>query len=79
MKFLDITPLARCPLLFPPTRAPQHLATSSHTCSVSPRLDTFLNSVDVGDYIVHGNLEAYSCGCCPSRTNSSRCSAGNSI
>lgn len=25
------------------------------------RLDTFLNSVDVGDYIVHGNLEAYSC------------------
>lgn len=26
------------------------------------RINTFLDNVDVGDYCVHGVLEAYSCG-----------------
>jgi hypothetical protein len=25
------------------------------------RINTFIENVDVGDYIVHGDLEAYSC------------------
>jgi hypothetical protein len=32
-------------------------------CTPLEKLKAFLESVDVGDYTVEGNLEAYSCKC----------------
>jgi hypothetical protein len=64
MKFLDLSPLARFVGLCIDAR---DLSSRRHTqpylASVGPlcRINSFLDHVDVGEYVVYGDLEAYSC------------------
>jgi hypothetical protein len=62
MKFLDDSNLARCGArgrrgAGRPQRASRPLTRSPRP----PRINSFLDNVDTGDYVVYGDLEAYSC------------------
>lgn len=64
MKFLDLPTLARCDRgASQPAERDGGVRASLTAGPVTPesRLNSFLDSVDVGDLIVRGDLEAYSC------------------
>ncbi len=62
MKFLDLSPLARQALV---PRSIDALGPSTDLADLRSgpplRINTFLDHVDVGEYVVYGDLEAYSC------------------
>jgi hypothetical protein len=66
MKFLDDNNLARWVQRRTGPRAELHQARVLELALVSlRRINSFLDNVDTGDFVVYGDLEAYSCafGC----------------
>jgi hypothetical protein len=64
MKYLDLPALSRCEetwLAEAFVGVADHTLTGTLSAAVTGRINSFLDHVDVGDYIVEGDLEAYSC------------------